>query len=488
MAKTRPTGIPRGSAVLLAIIAVLLAACTGPVRTPPVPTQTSTPAPAPRGEPAVGLGDPYFPSYGNPGYQVDHYHLRVRYDPASQQLAGEAIVNATATAPLSTVSFDFTGPQVDTVEVDGRPATAARDGAKLVITPEAGLADGAGFTVTVAYAGVPEPVTSPLLGSNGFHHTDDGAFVIGQPQSASTWFPVNDHPLDKATYTIELTVPDGVAAISNGVPDGRSQPEPGWTTWRWQERTPMASYLATLAIGDYRVREEQHRGRPMVTAVHASLPTEVDDQIRDTGQLADVLEQWFGPYPLDSYGGIVLADRRIRFALETQSRPIYGPGFFTGGRDGTGVIVHELAHQWAGNSVSVAGWSDIWLNEGFATYAEWLFSEWDGSDTAQETFDLYWDGPGAEDRFWSVPPGDPGAERLLHSAVYVRGAMTLHALRRTIGDQAFFEILRTWPAEQRDGNATTADLIALSERIAGQPLQSLFDSWLYGTVRPDYPG
>src|SRR5690606_29675864 len=382
-------------------------------------------------------------------------------------------------APLSTVSFDLAGFSVRRVEVDGVPAEAARREAKLVVTPRTPVAAGRSFTVTVAYAGVPEPLPSPLLGSNGFHPTDDGAFVIGQPLSASTWFPVNDHPRDKATYTIELTVPDGLAAISNGVPDGRTRPEPGWTTWRWQERTPMASYLATLAIGDYRVYEGEHRGRPLVTAVHASLPTGIDQQLRRAGELADVLERWFGPYPFQAYGGIVVADDRIQFALEAQSRPIYGPVFFRLGRDGTGVIVHELAHQWFGDSVSVADWSEIWLNEGFATYAEWLFSEWEGGDTAQETFDLYWHGPGAEERFWALPPADPGPERLVASAVYTRGAMTLLALRRTVGDEVFFEILRTWPAEHRDGNATTDDFVALSERIAGRPLRPLFDDWLY---------
>ncbi|QSB15586.1 M1 family metallopeptidase [Natronosporangium hydrolyticum] len=465
-------------------LGLALAGCSFGDSADPQPTR-SVASPPVTG--AVGLGDPYFPAYGDAGYTVDHYHLRVRYDPSSQQLAGAATIEATAADEgLASFGFDLSGLTVETVTVDGTPAEAARGDEKLLVTPAEPVAAGAEFVVEVGYGGVPEPVHSPQLGTNGFHHTDDGAFVIGQPRSASTWYPANDHPSDKATYTIDLTVPDGLAAISNGVPLGRESTD-GWTTWQWEERTPMASYLTTLAIGDYRVHEAEHAGRPMVTAVHSDLPETVDEQLQRSGEIADVLSEWFGPYPVDAYGGIALSDRRINFALETQSRPIYGPGFFASG-DATWVIVHELAHQWFGNSVSINTWDEIWLNEGFATYAEWLWEEQDGGDTVQETFDVYWEGPYAEESDWSPPPGDPGAAALLTAPVYLRGAMTLHALRLTVGEEAFFEILRTWPAEQRNRNATTGQLIALSERISGQSLRPLFDAWLYGTDRPPYPG
>lgn len=467
---------PRAAAPAVLVLVLLLAAgCTG-VLDRELEGQAG----------AAGLGDPYFPSYGNGGYQVDDYHLRVRYDPANRQLAGEATLRATATEDLASFSLDLSGLTVESVEVDGTAAQAQRDDGKLAVTPDGALPGGEEFTVDVVYGGEPEPVENPLLGTNGFHHTGEGAFVIGQPRSASTWYPVNDHPLDKATYTIEVTVPDGLAAVSNGVPLEQTSVD-GWTTWEWTERAPMASYLTTLAIGDYRVHEDEHAGRPVVTAVHADLPTGVDEQLRRSPQVAEQLAEWFGPYPFDAYGAIALADERVRFALETQSRPIYGSAFFAGGRDATWVIVHELAHQWFGNSVSIQYWDEIWLNEGFATYAEWLWEEHDGGDTAQETFDLYWEGPGAEDEFWTTPPGDPGPSRLLTGPVYTRGAMALHALRREVGDEAFFEILRTWPAEQRNGNATTAELITLSERVSGESLQPLFDAWLYATQRPDYP-
>lgn len=459
-----------GTAAALLAVVLALAGCTGGS------AQAET-----------GLGDPYFPTAGNRGYQVEHYHLEVRYDPASKELAGTVTIAAVATAELAELSLDLYGMVVESITVDGVAGEVSGGAEKLVGRLAEPVPVGSEFTAVVRYAGTPESVASPQLGANGFQPTADGAIAAGQPFSASTWFPVNDHPLDKATYQIDVTVPDGLAAVSNGVLAG-TETAGGWRTWRWAEGTPMASYLTVLAIGDYRVHRAEHRGKPLVTAVPADLPAGVDRQLAATGEIADVLEGWFGPYPFDAYGGIVADNPGMGFALETQSRPIYGPGFFAGGRDGTGIMVHELAHQWFGNSVSVSGWTDIWLNEGFATYAEWLYDEETGGDTTQETFDLYWEGPGAEDSFWSPPPGDPGPDRLFDQAVYVRGAMTLHALRRTVGEGAFFQIVRDWATGKAGTNVTTADLVALSEQVTGQDLAELFDQWLYRTERPGYPG
>ncbi|WP_341721415.1 M1 family metallopeptidase [Micromonospora sp. FIMYZ51] len=432
---------------------------------------------------SADLADPYVPGSGNGGYDVDHYRLAVRYDPADDRLTGRAEVTATATHGLSRFNLDLTGLDVGTVAVNGAPAQFRHDDGELVVTPDQGLATGSRFTVEVAYAGVPEAVADGVLGDGGFQHTEDGAIALGQPHSAATWFPVNDHPSDKATYDIEVTVPDGLAALSNGVPGERTSAD-GWTTWRWAERSPMASYLSTLVIGDYRVATGSHDGKPLVTAVPAGLSATGPEarSLARTGEIADFLADRFGPYPFEAYGGVVVADERIGYALETQSRPVYGPGFFRRGEPNYAVVVHELAHQWFGNSVALAGWRDIWLNEGFASYAEWLWEEHDGGATAQRTFERQY---AATD--WSRRTLDPGAGQMFSSAVYKRGALAVHALRRTVGDDAFFEILRTWTTERRNGTATTEDFVALAERVSGRALGPFFDAWLTGTTPPALP-
>ncbi|MGC4744244.1 M1 family metallopeptidase [Micromonospora sp. DT201] len=432
---------------------------------------------------AADAGDPYVPGSGNGGYDVTHYGLDVRYDPSTDRLTGRAVITATATQDLSRFNLDLAGLDVGAVTVGDARADHRRGDGELVVTPRDGLPRGRQFTVTVDYAGVPTPVVDGELGSGGFLHTADGAVALGQPDSAATWFPVNDHPSDKASYDVAVTVPDGLAALSNGVPGPKSSAD-GWTTWRWSEHAPMASYLSTLVIGDYRVVVGTHAGLPMVTAVAASLPPAggAATSLARTGAIADFLASRFGPYPFDSYGGIVIADDRIGYALETQSRPVYGPAFFTDDRPNLSVVAHELAHQWFGDSVSVGRWGDIWLNEGFASYAEWLWEEHDGGRTVQRNFELQY---AATD--WTQPSVEPGRERMFGAAVYKRGALAVHALRRTVGDEMFFRILRTWTTERAAGNATTADLVALAERVAGRQLRPLFDAWLVGGSAPTLP-
>ncbi|MDO3702497.1 M1 family metallopeptidase [Micromonospora sp. C28SCA-DRY-2] len=432
----------------------------------------------------AGAGDDYFPTYGNGGYDVGRYTVKVRYDPATDRLTGTTTVQAAATANLSAFNLDLAGLTVREVTVDGAPARHSRKGDELVVTPARGLIAGNGFVAEISYDGEPEPLRTEALGQGGFLHTSDGAIALGQPESASTWFPVNDHPSDKASYDFEITVPDGLTAVSNGVPVGRSSAD-GWTTWRWAERNPMASYLSMVAIGKFRLTRGEHKGRPVFHAVTTKLAEGAADRsIAETVKVADYLERLFGPYPFESYGGVVVSDDRIRYALETQSRPVYAASFFRQGEN-TGVVAHELAHQWFGNSVALTRWQDIWLNEGLATYAEWLWTEHDGGRSAARTFDARY--AAASSRVWRTPPGRPGVENLFGESVYQRGAMTVHALRVAVGDKAFFEILKTWAAEKRDGNGSTAQFVALAERISGERLDDLFDDWLYGTERPARP-
>lgn len=446
---------------------------------------TAGPGPGAFGPGSDGIGDPYFPTAGNGGYDVGHYDLDLRYDPATDRLTGMAVITATATANLSRFNLDLRALTVESVTVDGTGAATTRTGDELVVTPLTPIGAGTTFATTVRYAGVPQAYAEPGLGGEvGFLHTDDGAVAVGEPHVAASWFPVNDHPRDKATYTITIDAPDGLTAVSNGVLTQKSTAD-GWTSWTWSERAPMASYLATVVVGSYRVQEGRHDGLPVFMAVDSSLDPQVDAQLARTPQVVDFLESRFGPYPFAAIGGIVIDDRRIRFALENQSRPVYSGSFFLPNRGSMWVIVHELAHQWYGDSVSISEWKDIWLNEGFATYAEWLWTEAQEGIAVQRTFDSHYGQVNAE--MWNVPPGSPGTGQLFGPSVYIRGGMTVHALRVTVGDDAFFRILKAWAAEKANSNATTADLVALAERISGKQLDQLFDDWLYRRGRPPAP-
>jgi aminopeptidase N len=299
----------------LAVVLALAGCTSGSPRSGPSASSSPSSAAAAGFQPgAAGAGDPYYPTYGNGGYDVASYGLKVRYDPAGNQLTATATITATATADLSRFNLDLAGLTVRSVTVDRAPATSSRDKNELVITPRRGIARGTRFTVDIAYGGQPGPV-SPNLGAGGFLHSDGSggaAVAVGQPESASAWFPVNDHPSDKATYAIEVTVPAGVSAISNGVLAGRSTTG-GWTTWRWREQAPMASYLVTLAIGRYRVKTGEHDGKPVLTAVAESLPEggSADRALARTTEITDFLATQFGPYPFDAYGGIAIDDERV---------------------------------------------------------------------------------------------------------------------------------------------------------------------------------
>ncbi|MEY2401724.1 MAG: hypothetical protein QOJ08_1835, partial [Ilumatobacteraceae bacterium] len=196
----------------------------------------------------------------------------------------------------------------------------------------------------------------------------------------------------------------------------------------------------------------------------------------------------FGPYPFSASGGIVDDIVGVGFALENQTRPVYARDFFSDPNSGDNVVVHELAHQWYGDSLALEAWQHIWLNEGFATYAEWLWSEHQGLGTAQEIFDFFYGIFPADHPFWTLTIGDPGPDHLFEFPVYARGGMTLHQLRLRVGDDDFFEIMRGWASTQAGGNVTTDEFIALAERISGQDLDDLFDAWLFTAEKPVVDG
>ncbi|WP_369227601.1 M1 family metallopeptidase [Streptomyces sp. R39] len=463
---SRRTAVLRREAVLATVpiaVAALLAAAG--------PASASTIG-------AAGAGDPYFPLSGNGGFHVSHYDLTLRYDISSRHLDGEAVLTARAIQRLTRFDLDLSGLKVTRVSVDGRSARFSRSGQELVVTPARALAKGQDFRVTVAYNGTPRQVTDPDGSPDGWIRTDDGAFVAGEPQGAMTWFPANSHPKDKSSYDFTITVPKGRTAVANGVLLGQHT-SGGRTTFRWRQTEPMAAYLATATVGKFTV--QQYTTRDGIKVYNAVDPREASGSAAVLKKLPSVLEwesKLFGPYPFRSAGSIVDHAPNVGYALETQGRPLYdsAPDLST--------LVHENAHQWFGDSVSLTAWKDIWLNEGFATYAEWLYSEQHGGDSAQKTFDALYAKP-ASDELWAYPPGDPGSGKYIFGTpVYARGAMALHELRKAVGDPVFFRILRAWVSQHRYGHGTTAEFVKLAEGQSGMDLGPLFQTWLYEKGKP----
>jgi hypothetical protein len=644
---------------------------------------------------AAGAGDAYFPLDGNGGYDTQHYLLDVKYDPATDVLDGVATIRARATQNLSRFNLDLEGLTVQSIEIDGRRVTWRRDGGELIVTPREGIRDDQSFTTVIKYRGIPETIND-LFGLSGFIHTDDGAMIVGEPKVADTWYPVNDHPSDKAAYTFQVTVPAGLEAVANGILES-SKTKHGWTTWTWDAKEPMASYLVTASVGQFNLHAYRKDGirfwdavdpdlysptgsprtgqqfaisqqsqpafkrlartiavpaggatvsfwikrdteqnwdfvfveahtaglqdwktlpdlnghtsddtgsscpywlglHPFLehyqtdngdgtctpqgtsghwwavsgesggyeqwkidlaayagTSVELSISYASDDSVQLPGAFVDdivvstgagttsfendgnTFDGWtvpgapagsepnpndwivgtaantppplgpaidaafarqpeilkfeasmFGPYPFSAGGGVVDDLSGLGFALENQTRPVYSKGFFTDPFQADSVVVHELAHQWFGDSLAVAKWQYIWLNEGFATYAEWLWSEREGLGTVQENFDFFYDVVfPPDDPFWLVIVGDPGPDLLFDNAIYYRGAMTLQQLRLAVGDRDFFKILRTWGTSRAGDNVTTDEFIRLAEHISHEDLDALFETWLFTPGRPE---
>jgi aminopeptidase N len=490
MAQARSRGAPIRLACL-GLAALAFTACTGPgpdIGAPPPPPSSALPprpaaTPVQAGATQEGAGDPYYPTDGNGGYDVTDYNVSISYDPPSKRLNGDTVVTATALADLSRFNLDLRGFDIAGVEVDGKAATFERAGEhELVITPADELTTGRSFTTRVRYSGVPASSENGTMGANGWQISKSGgAFVAGEPHSATSWFPANDTPRDKATFRLTARVPNGWSVISNGVEEPSSS-DGGWTTYHWVERNRLATYLATVGIDHWTFeRSTMSGGIPLVSAYAPG----AEDKKPVESRLPEILEflsSKFGPYPHGAAGGIYV-NENIGFSLETQTRPIYAKWA------SLPVIVHENAHQWFGDSVSVTSWADICLNECFASYAQWLWDE------AKEHKDLDAEYrtqvARAPSRFWSGKLYDMGSGNEF-STVYTKGPVALHALRRTIGDEAFNRVLREWPDKHRDSNATWPQFEEFAQQVAGQDLRAFFDTWFRSDKQPPdallYPG
>jgi aminopeptidase N len=426
---------------------------------------------------SAGLGDPFFPLAGNGGYDVTNYSLDLGYDPATRRLDGTTTITATATQNLSRFDLDLRGFDISRLAVNDRPASFTRDGQELVITPQTGIRSGRSFTVVVSYAGVPAVITDPDESIEGWVPTDDGAFVVNEPQGSPGWYAVNDNPRDKATYDFRVTVPDGLTVLANGVLLSQAS-SGGRTTFVWREGLPMAPYLATATLGRFDLTQDRlPDGLPVYLAVDPTLSSA--SVLKKLPDIVGFYSSIYGPYPFDAVGAVVDDAKNVGYSLETQTKPMFDrvPDEAT--------LAHELSHMWFGDSVTLTTWPDMWLHEGFATWSEWIWSEHDGRKSAHQYFENLYNTPAQDTAFWTPPPGNPGTPPFLfNGTIYNRGGMTLQALREKLGDTVFFRILRNWATGHRYGNVTTAQFIALAEQESGQNLQQFFDVWLY---QPDKP-
>jgi aminopeptidase N len=438
-----------------------------------------------------GIGDVYFSGYGNGGYDVRHYDIAVEWLPDTGELRGRTTVIAATTQQLEQFNLDL-HLDVEQVVVNGEDATFEQVGRELVVSAPSLLDSGARLEVEVTYAGAPGEL-AVIDGQSPWHLTSDGAVVAGEPEAASAWFPSNDHPRDKATFDIAATVPRDMGVVSNGRLVGVVPVAGNRSTTRWRVTSPMATYLAYVALGDFRLeRGRTPGGIPYLNAIseHLGRVQEPAERSLDAGaEVLDLFEREFGAYPFDIAGG-TLANVNFGFALENQTRPVYSKVFFR--RPNTEVIAHELAHQWFGNSVSLHSWSDIWLNEGLAVWASWLYRaeveagraggvERRLSRLLTRTFFQVED----DSDFWTVRIGDPGGDQLFSAPVYVRGAMAVQALRARIGPPDHRRLLRTWVRRYADGNASVADFTALAEQVSGEYLTQFFHVWLYRPGAPE---
>ncbi|WP_018682525.1 M1 family aminopeptidase [Actinokineospora enzanensis] len=438
--------------------------------------------PARAGQPGASTSsDPYLPGHGNGGYRVAHYDLDLTYRVGPGRLDGRARITAAVTQALSRFSLDFAGLRATKVTVNGKAVRYAQRGGKLVITPPRPLPDGGRFTVEVRYTGSPAPVSSHW-GEIGWDYLDDGVIVASQPIGAPSWFPCNDHPSDKATYRIAVTTASPYQVVVTGVLDAK-QSAASTTTWDFRLSQPTPTYLVSVQIGRY--AESSFGTVPMM---HAAVPARLMSRFaHDFGRQPQMLiefERLFGPYPFEQYG-VVVVDAELDAPIEAQSLSVFGSNHVDGRRGSERLVAHELAHQWFGNSLTVAEWRHIWLNEGFATYAEWLWSAASGGEPADAHARRAWQELAARPQ--NLRLADPGVRGMFDDRVYLRGAVTLHALRLRIGDEAFFALLHVWTSAHRHGTVTTDEFVTLAQRHTPWPLTELFSAWLHNPALPRLP-
>jgi len=430
--------------------------------------------------------DPYLPANGNFGYRVSRYELELEYKVTINRLSGAATITAVTLAALQTFTLDLSDAlSVTKVSVNGkRPAHFRLSSGKLHIALADALPAGAAMTIGLRYGGTPRPIRS-YWGEVGFEELTNGVLVAGQPNGAASWFPCDDHPSAKASFRIQISTDSPYYALANGELLSR-RVRAGMTTWTYEQAEPTSTYLVTLQIGSYNRRRMAKNGVQMHAVLPDRLRHNFEQDFADQPKMMKLFVKLFGPYPLSTGYTVVVTDDDLEIPLEAQGISIFGANHCDGQGSAERLIAHELAHQWFGNSVTAKRWRHIWLHEGFACYAEWLWSEHSAGRSADDWAQYY------HQRLAGSPQdlllADPGPRDMFDDRVYKRGALTLHALRRRIGDESFFALLRDWTTRYRHSSAVTDDFTGLAANYAHESLRSLWDAWLYSARVPALEG
>jgi len=498
-----PSRLVWPAVVVAATMIGSLAGCGIQVKDRPPPSSTTSASPPDREGPssttstpsttvAKGTGvdpaerdvpDQVFAGQGDPRIDVRSYAVTLTADPGSPRISGRVTMTlaAATTEPLRSFTLDLHGPKVSAAQVAGRPARINAGPDQIEVVPAAPLAPGRAVDAVFTYAGTPRTTTFPRLGSDvGWQQDKDGGwFTMSEPNGTASWVPVSDHPSDKARWSITLDTP----ADATGVANGRlvsSTTAKGRRAWVWRSLAPMAPYLAFVAVGHYDlVQRDGPDGIHLTFAFPPKLPAA---QRAGFDHLDDILSFYgktFGPYPFADSGATVVTTS-LGLALESQTRPLFGEDAI-----GDGVVwalPHEVAHQWFGDAVSPARWQDVWLNESFATYADWLYT---AHTTGRPMSEVMQDEP--VPTVGNLAVTDPKAASTFDGVVYEGGARALHALRLEVGDKVFFQILRTWFSENSGRSVTTEDFTDLAERVSKRDLDAFFDAWLRSPKQPELP-
>ncbi|MDC0772278.1 M1 family metallopeptidase [Streptomyces sp. HD] len=442
----------------------------------------------------LGVGDRLYPYLGNPGYDVAAYDLSLTYPGTNtKHLQAVTRIDAWTTEDLDRINLDFAHGKVESVLVDGEPAKFSTAGEDLVITPETPLSEGNWTRITVRHTSDPEYGEQR---EGGWVRTADGLAMANQADAAHVVFPCNDHPSDKAMFTFRVTAPNAYTVVANGQRADVKRAGKA-TTWTYRTSHPMATELAQVSIGRSKVlnRTGPH-GLPVRDVVPAEQREKLEPWLKKTPEQISWMESKIGEYPFETYG-LLVADASTGFELETQTLSLFERGLFTEPAFPKwyveSIMVHELAHQWFGDSVSPRTWSDLWLSEGHATWYEALYAAEKAGRPLEARMKAAY---AASDRWRAAggPPASPKAPEpgkkngIFRPNVYDGAALVLYALRQEIGAPAFERLQREWVSRYQDRTASTSDFVALAEEVSGRHLDGFMHSWLYGEKTPPMPG